>query len=327
MKNNYIDGNDDVIGFRQRPEEPSENTKKSSRLSRSRKSSKTSDSSSMNGGATVLEDRFDKSNDTNSLDQRKRFFILAGVLVVVAALVGGSILYFFGGNDNPDPNVGVNNVIISDFDKKSIDPLTQEFIAVAGKWGLNEGSVSETSFLDLRYLVSSDDSSRVSNAWWNRAEVYDQVKKNYLASFGPLLFNQNEIDSWSKDQIAQDGLASFRTTVDSVITADTGQMLQSSGQNYKMAMTTVNFTTTEKIFQQTRDDTDWDGTLKIQEKPFNETVVVKSIQLPDGSWKIYDIINQKYSFLLALWKGLDPDYFWTQTSGFTDAGTLKAKVK
>lgn len=253
------------------------------------------------------------------------------IAVPIFLIVVGALLYFFiapGSSEEEELPEAVRIEVTSEQFQK-ISPVVIGGLQSAGNFGYNTVKIIESnSFAEVIKTIKNSPDSVDPAMYRSREVAYNNLKDNFIAKDSPLDYSVSTAASWT--QMIEYGTTKryFKTGSIKVSKPDYMRKMDWNGGMVDTVKVKVTFEGVAQTGQQTRHDTQWDGTYKIMERVFpNQEIEVQLVKTQDG-WKFYDIDMPDNKFLLSTWKNPEEGVYATElNTGYEEVDILKVGEK
>src|SRR5699024_7375455 len=253
------------------------------------------------------------------------------IAVPIFLIVVGALLYFFiapGFSEEEELPEDVRIEVTSEQFQK-ISPVVIGGLQSAGNFGYNTVKIIESnSFAEVIKTIKNSPDSVDPAMYRSREVAYNNLKDNFIAKNLPLDYSVSTAASWT--QMIEYGTTKryFKTGSIKVSKPDYMRKMDWNGGMVDTVKVKATFEGVAQTGQQTRHDTQWDGTYKIMERVFpNQEIEVQLVKTQDG-WKFYDIDMPDNKFLLSTWKNPEEGVYATElNTGYEEVDILKVGEK
>lgn len=260
-----------------------------------------------------------KPNIQLSSYDKRLMYLIAGSIAVVA-LVLTAILALPALNREEEPQIN-SSVPVSESERIAAESVSREFIKTVGNFGIRTNALTGDNIRTVTYLINNSEGASLTDYIITRQDAYNEAKTNHILSGSSLDYDSRAVSQW-KSPFEMSRLATFATGDISPSVSENGRYINIAGEDTKAIDVQVTFDSMQTIRDVTANDTTWDGSYAVLEKPYvNNTVDLILVETEDG-WKIYNQDNLKYQFLLSTWKTPNSDAYSNVQSNFTRVDTL-----
>ena len=228
-------------------------------------------------------------------DFNKRALMLFGALFVVIALVVGLFIWAPWESEDDTPSTIEHYSLTSD-EVSELEEVSRSIVQETGSFGLDSEYMTKNNIQDVSYTVSRQDES------WDRyvdtrGQTYEE-SRSYIADGSPIDYDSRGVTEWDMDD-ELNNLMSFELQEVQASASPEGTIDRTTNES-RFAKVTVEFDSKMTQRLVTAEDTSWDGSYRVLEKPLegSATFTFKDVS---GDWKLYNVEDSTNEFLLALW--------------------------
>jgi hypothetical protein len=271
------------------------------------------------------------------MDEKKRFYLLSGLVVALAAVIL-FVFFSFSGKETkeaPKKNEVANNkvkVVLSDEAQDEITQVVKNFIRDNGTWGVVSKNLTEENFYSVDEAVQTNKYDDAST-YVPRHKRYEDLRAKYLSETGNLWYSTSVFSEWD-DYTAKAKLASFEIVdVDVEVPKENTELLIATNQGIAVNVT---FTSKQTIRIPGRDsehepnqgvpsghnDDEDDGTYTVYTKTVTDRTRI--ILVNDGEkWLVHNMSEISNPYILSTWATPNSPYSDKQLiQDFKEIGTI-----
>lgn len=236
------------------------------------------------------------TDERTNKDFNKRALILFTALFGVSALVVGLFIWAPWDSTDETPDTIEKYSLTSDATSE-LEELSENIVQDTGDFGLDPEYMTNNNIQNVSYTVSRQDES-----WDRYADTRGQTyeaNRSYLAGGAPIDYDSRGVSDWDLGE-ELNTLMSFELQNVEATASTEGTIDRTTNNESRYATVTVEFESKVTRRLVTAEDTSWDGSYRVLEKPIegSATFTFKDVS---GDWKLYNVEDSTNEFLLALW--------------------------
>src|SRR5699024_524395 len=234
---------------------------------------------------------------------QKRWWQIGAALFTLTLVIVLAII-FIPSNNSEEKDIP-DTFAISEEDQHELEVKGNEFVEVAGDFGVKSNKITPDSIYNVSYLIDTK-SETYEDYITTREDAYDNLSRK-IADGSPIDYDSRIPAQWDVP-IESLELWTFKVDKTDSESDTSGKYTNLKGQKLKTVDVHVTFTSTVTKRVRSADDTSWDGSYNVLDKTFsNNTATITFVENND-IWQAYKITNVSNELLLATWKTPSEQY-------------------